>query len=498
MELQFQNKPLSCLRSILWAVKSCEQTQEVKLPEAMPDMAKVLGAWGQCLLQSKQWQNGHMGASGGTMVWVLYAPEDGTFPRVVEAWIPWQLHWELPPTQRDGTMVMQPLIKSVDARAVGARKLMVRACVEAAGEALEPVQLETYEPVQVPTDLYLLRRKYPMSIPTEAGEKPVNIEEELQLPPECAEGSKLICYNLQPRIQEEKLVGSRLLFRGNAVLQGLCRGAEEEIHSFTFELPFSQYADLDRNVPEEPAVQVVPAVTNLELDMMDGGKLLVKASVVGQYLVCRRELLEVVEDAYSPGARVDLQVQPLQIPAILETDNQTIQVGAESALQGGTVLDSLCYGSQPEIIRENGGVRIKASGAFQCLYRDLENALQSSSVKWEHSQELPADPGTSLCVWVQAASFRDAVLTGNGMEFRGELTLCRRSMGDNPIPMVTGLEITREETAAERPGLILRRAGSASVWDMAKACGSTEEAIRQANGLTEEPAPGQMLLIPVV
>ena len=84
------------------------------------------------------------------------------------------------------------------------------------------------------------------------------------------------------------------------------------------------------------------------------------------------------------------------------------------------------------------------------------------------------------------------------MEFRGELTLCRRSMGDNPIPMVTGLEITREETAAERPGLILRRAGSASVWDMAKACGSTEEAIRQANGLTEEPAPGQMLLIPVV
>ena len=83
MELQFQNKSLDCLRSILCSVKSQEQTQEMKLPEAMPDVAKVLGAWGQCVLRSKEWHNGRMSISGGVMAWVLYAPEDGSSP---ECW----------------------------------------------------------------------------------------------------------------------------------------------------------------------------------------------------------------------------------------------------------------------------------------------------------------------------------------------------------------------------------------------------------------------------
>jgi hypothetical protein len=51
--------------------------------------------------------------------------------------------------------------------------------------------------------------------------------------------------------------------------------------------------------------------------------------------------------------------------------------------------------------------------------------------------------------------------------------------------------------AADRPSLILRRVGEESLWDMAKHYGSTEDAIRSANGLTDEPTPGQILIIPV-
>jgi LysM repeat protein len=36
-----------------------------------------------------------------------------------------------------------------------------------------------------------------------------------------------------------------------------------------------------------------------------------------------------------------------------------------------------------------------------------------------------------------------------------------------------------------------------SLWELAKETGSTMDAIRKANGLTQEPRQGQMLLIPV-
>ena len=67
------------------------------------------------------------------------------------------------------------------------------------------------------------------------------------------------------------------------------------------------------------------------------------------------------------------------------------------------------------------------------------------------------------------------------------------------IPMVTGVELgQKKQPDANRPSLILRRAGENRLWDIAKASGSTMEAIRSANGLSGEPAPNQMLLIPVL
>ena len=66
------------------------------------------------------------------------------------------------------------------------------------------------------------------------------------------------------------------------------------------------------------------------------------------------------------------------------------------------------------------------------------------------------------------------------------------------LTMVSGLEIGEQRMPdSQRPSLILRRAGKERLWDMAKHCGSTVEAIRKAHQLTDEPEDGQVLLIPV-
>ena len=66
------------------------------------------------------------------------------------------------------------------------------------------------------------------------------------------------------------------------------------------------------------------------------------------------------------------------------------------------------------------------------------------------------------------------------------------------MTMITGLE-TGEHAQPDpnRPSLIVRRADG-GLWQLARESGSTMEAIRQANGLEQEPAPGQLLLIPVM
>ena len=81
---------------------------------------------------------------------------------------------------------------------------------------------------------------------------------------------------------------------------------------------------------------------------------------------------------------------------------------------------------------------------------------------------------------------------------KGEVPLEMTSESSRGFSMITGVELGEEkEPDANRPSLILRRAGDGRLWDIAKESGSTMDAIRKANGLQEEPAAGQMLLIPV-
>ena len=118
MELQFENKTCRYLRRNVWESKDQEQTLEVKLPEGMPDVGQVLTAWGQPVMRSKEWQDSTVQFAGGMMIWVLYVPEDGSEEQCIHGWIPFQMRWEFPQTQRDGTICVVPLLKSVDARSI--------------------------------------------------------------------------------------------------------------------------------------------------------------------------------------------------------------------------------------------------------------------------------------------------------------------------------------------------------------------------------------------
>ena len=153
METMFYKNPCPCLRKVASQVQEQEQTQQLRIADAMPDIGRVIGCWGQIVIRSKEWRGSNMSVSGGVMAWVLYAPEDGTQPRHVDAWIPFQMKWDLPDTQRDGAICVIPQLVSMDARTTSARKLMVRANISVLGEALEPCEPEVSVPGQLPADV---------------------------------------------------------------------------------------------------------------------------------------------------------------------------------------------------------------------------------------------------------------------------------------------------------------------------------------------------------
>lgn len=498
MQLQFHKTMIPCLQQVKGEVQTQEETQELRLPEDMPDIGSILGTWGQVLVRGKEWRTGGMELSCGVMAWVMYLPEEGGEPQMAEAWIPFQIKWELPAMDRDGTIRASCLLRNVDARATSARKLMLRATVGVLGEAWIPGEGELASPESVPEDVRLLKRSYPICLPKEAGEKAFSLEEELTLPASAPRMEKLLRFSLQPEIIDQKVMAGKVVFRGVALLHILYKSSDGGLHSWDFELPISQYSDLEREYNPDASVQVYLAVTALELDHDPEGRLRLKAGLTGQYLVSDTETVELVEDAYSPNRSVTVQIDELELPVILEDQMQTIHAEQTVPMDGSRVVDTAFYPDQPRQNRNPEKVEAELSGQFQLLCYDHSGRLQGASPKWHGSWNMPADANSQTWLTVAPSGLPQASLNGEGM-LRGDMLLRARTTAKQGIPMVTALEVGEMEAPDPgRPSLILRRAGNKTLWELAKASGSTVEAIRQANHILEEPDENRMLLIPVL
>ena len=497
MELHFSNTGIPCLKTVKQDVQTQEQTQEVKLTEGLPDMGRVLGVWGQSVLRGKQWQGEEATVSCGAMVWVLYAPEDGSYPRMVETWIPMELRWQIPGTKQEGKLWANCLLRSVDARMTGPRKLMVRANMAVRMQAYCPDKIEVSQPEGVPEDVQLLRKTYQVCLPVEAGEKSFQLDEELELPASCPKARSFLQARLYPRIVDKRVMSDKVVFRGVADLHTVYQGQDEGLYGWNFEVPFSQYADLDDSYSEEASVLLMPQVTGLETDADEEGRIRLKAGLTCQYVTCDRKDVQVATDAYSPVRKVEPQVQTLILPAIESMDTQTLLLQHTMSADGMPVdVSVLCDQVRKQSLPEQVRLEIPALG--QILYYNVEGGIQSSASRWEDSIYTEPYADGNVEVNILPTGQCSAEPTEGGMSVETNVILETVVTSAKGLPMVTGLEMGQPmHKDPNRPSVILRRVGPEGLWGMAKGAGSSVDAICKANGLTEEPEEGRMLLIPV-
>jgi len=498
VELKFEAASCRCLRQKVCEVQNQEQTQEIRLPEGLPDIGRVLCSWGQVILRSKEWRSDGMNVTGGVMVWILYAPDDGSKPQCVDGWLPFQMKWDFPETEEEGTIWLQPLLRSVDARTVSARKLMVKTNVGILGEAWEPWEESIYRYGEDVENVQILRQTYPLRLTMEAGEKTFVLDEELTLPESCPKPAKILRYDLQPKLIEQKVMAGKVVFRGNGLLHVLCKSEEGELFNWDFEIPFSQFGDLDGDYSQNAGARLAAAVTNLELEQTDGGTLRLKCGVVCQYAVTDQIMVEVAEDAYGINRKIKSEFAEVKFPAILEERSEKFYAEMTADLECSKILDVTFMPDHPRSRRMGDQVNGELSGVFQLLYEDKEGTLQSAVRRWEAAWPFVSDSECAVRMEFSNAETGTATLNSSGATLKSGISVSARTTNEQGLRMITGLEVGElEEPDPTRPSLILRRTEGEPLWELAKSCGTTVAAICQANQLETEPQHGQLLLIPI-
>lgn len=494
MEVKFNETTHSCLRPVLCAVQNLEQTQELRLPDGYPDIGRILGCWGQVLIRGKEWRSNAMTASAGVMVWVMYAPEDGSDPKVVDAWIPFQCKWDFSEPMDDGVMTVKPQLTELDGRSTSARKILIRTCVDMMGQAMVHQKIKISKGDDLPADVQLRVESYPVEVPVEGGEKQIQLEQVLSLP---GDYRKKVSMALSAQVQEEKIVANRLVFKGEATLNLGYLTEDGAPMQWQSRFPFSQFVELDRDYDAQASIWTVPAVTALEMSDGENGQMTLKGGFAVQYLIFERTVLEIPLDAYSTEREVTIKKDDLAIPVRL--DCRTVEVNVEGkTVNNGNFVDITPLAHCPLYVTQEDEMQIRLEGKYQILSRDEFGQLRGETASFSGQVPFPSAKENRTELWLGTADVPSVVSGVDASTLQCTFPVTAMVYAGQPIPMIVGIELgERKQPDPNRPSLILQRIGEEDLWTLAKCCGSTVEAIQQANHLQQEPEKGRMLLIPV-
>ena len=496
--MQFEKNSIRCLRSVLCETKDHEETYELRLEDGMADIGEIIGCWGQVVVRGKEWRPGGISTNGGIIAWVLYKPEEGEQLCCASAWIPYQFKCDFDENERDGGIVVQPLLSSLDARMISSRKIMLCGDISVLCQAMVDSEITCFSPGAIADDIMLLQETFEPLLPKEMNEKAFMLDDAVTFPTSAEKIDKVVYYQLSPSVTDYKVMGDKIIFRGQSRLHVLYMDTDGQVHTWDEEFPFSQFAELGREYTDGSCANIIMAVTSAALEREENGYRL-RAGLTGQFVIYDHEKITVVKDAYSPNRSVSVHTEDLVIPAVLDVQQRFVSGDCRIGDEYVDVVDSVLYPVHPRAYKDGESTTIAHSGVFRALCRSLDGELGFQSVQFNTEESVASDMTAKPMVTVSSATVPQGMTSGSAFVLSSELESKSLWIANKPINMVTELDVgDHTESLDERPGVVLRRAAGDTLWEIAKEYGSTVALIMDANQLQGEPDVDRMLLIPIL
>jgi hypothetical protein len=500
MELSFESVTQEHLQCVARTVLYQEETTESVIPDSFPDAGRIVSCHGQALLRTKECRDGGVTLEGTIRAAVLYLPEEAGKARPLAVQLPFSVRMDNSAVTMHDAVAADLTIKAMDARIVNSRKILVRADLAAAVSVYTATAETFYPTVSACPGLQVRREELQVTWPMATGEKAFVISDEVELGDKPPVGA-LCRWSAVPVVRDRKLIGNKAVFKGTVCLQVLYQTEDENFETFNFQLPFSQFLDLDYEGGEDD-VSVTMVLTGAELEP-DGlehcTRLRLTLNALAQAVVTAQRPVTVLRDLYSTRQQVTPQLTTYALESRL--DRQLLSQTVRETIQGPirAVVDAAVFLEPPTQSREGTRVQLRCPAVVSLLYYDDNGVLQGTTRRMEAQTATDLAEGCLCLPQATTDGVVTAVPTAGGAEVWFEVAFDVECRAAEQITAVCGAE-TADLADTARPSVIIRAAGEQeTLWSIAKACRSTEEAIMQANHLTEEDAiGGRMLLIPLV
>lgn len=498
MELEFQEIPMQTLRERIVEVLYQEETAELIVPDSSPDVAAIADYGAVCCLRDQEVLDGSMAVSGAFQASVLYTAEDGVTPYALQAYLPFTTKLMREEIGSGDKGIAEIRMRSVDARILNSRKIMVRVSYAVRMTVYTPETITTWK--TEPDDrVQLLHRTVTGVFPVAAAEKQTTFSESIELPTMGKGVKRILKSQLELQWNEQKPLENKAILKGNVLLHLLYELENGQLEHFDVQIPISQYLEFAEDI-SDGVVRLTASVRDYQIDPEEDAYL-VTIGLCMQAVIWKQIEIPTIADGYCIGNALEADYETYQIRQSL--DHPGMAKNAEGKLQGNVqkMVDCTAWVDFPVCRRSRDAITVEAAVTLHALYYDPSGMLRGESIKTSQSDSFAlsehavcyADADPSGSCFVSGSGTSSSVSCGIGLHLQCFSEQKIQSMKSASV----GDALYQKDS---RPSLVVRRVVSReSLWNLAKQNGSTVRVIQEANKLDTDTAEENMLLlIPMV
>ncbi|MFI3250609.1 MAG: DUF3794 domain-containing protein [Eubacteriales bacterium] len=493
--MELKKNLLQCYEMVCHTTICQEETLEAIVPDACPDILQIVTMCGQVCVLSTSAKEGQGGLTGMVESTVLYCPEGGGTVEKMTVRIPFQCLVDMSDLTADGVVCGTAQLARCEARLLNPRKILVRVEIAICLSGYEPQTVnlccgvdhhDGMEGRMVGVDCHPI---------VSVQRKEFTYEEVIGL-----QGEGLVCSRIFPVCHESKVIGTKLIFKGEIELQILQSLEDGSLSVSRHQLPFSQVMEVEELGEEGcPEVEIVVESYHIHSDYGDDHSVEVSIDLVAQAVVRGKQRVEILEDCYSTTHELEVDYQPISLVTSAErlVAPQAVRKMIETEFPIKTVEDDWVFMGEILKHREGEEMTLTVPLVVTLLAIGEDNELRSVQevVEVSHTIACPTQCDCICCCTMQGDVYGAPAV--GGVELRlncqFECVLIEKTsvIGVNRVTL--GEERERGGTQ-----VILRMASEEeSLWEIAKGYGTTMAQIISANEWEEDVPPvGRMLLIP--
>lgn len=481
------------------------------LPDYYPDVCKLVKCFLTPTVQSEHLSGDRLSYELRAEVRILYCSEESNVLQCVTQTLLFSRTAELS-AGGEVSVELTPCVDYVNCRAVSRRRLDVRGAVTV---KIKTTRCQSQEVLTDAAGKGMQLRRLPVQYPAKnlTVSQSIILSEELQLGNAQPAILHIVRCDARTSDVSQKRVSGRVMVQGNLQLQMLyaCeREGDGSLEPLSFTLPFSQLLDTDEIAELDECIMNCQVVSCEMKPCADGNgdvrALRCEAELRVQCTAVRMETVQVISDAFSTEHPCQTKTTELLVSGMPMAVSQMQVCNTKLACTDGEldcVYDAWC--EVRSLTQEIDGQELVCSGmlCWNVLVRESGGVprLLEQEEAFEHRfEQWTLGSADQLSITARAENCAYTLTGAEEVSLKAELHLDGTITHIEKISVLSAVEV--EENSLQPHDFALKlyygRTGE-PVWDIAKRCHTSVEAIMEENELSQDVlTDAGMLLIPIV